>query len=89
MHDGTVSTSLVRGWNSNYLLFMDGVEVGEVFKPRRGRLWALRLHCVYWRRGEPNLSGGSTLVGIPRLKDAPKFADEALQALMDAGVFGG
>ena len=67
-----------RGRNRNYLLMDGDKQVGEVWKMQGKPGFGVKLHGIYWRKGEPNTRGGSTATGVRRLMDAAPLAERTL-----------
>ena len=69
---------LATGWTK---LFIDGREVGEVFKYTQARGFGLRLRGIYWRGDEPNKRGGATGRSFRTRKEAIAAAEHTLASL--------
>ena len=73
-----ITTKRGRGRNRNYLLMDGDKQVGEVWKMQGKPGFGVKLHGIYWRKGEPNTRGGSTATGVRRLMDAAPLAERTL-----------
>lgn len=69
---------------SNTRIFWDGQQVGEAFKFTQATGYGLRLHGVYWRKGEPSTCGGSSTSGHKLKRDAIARAKSYLES--NAGI---
>lgn len=65
----------IRGKNLNHLLMKDGKEVGYAWKVPGRSKFGVKLHGIYWKKGEPNNRSGFTTTSVKRLMDAGPLAE--------------
>lgn len=73
-------TSRIQLSGQHFLFDQAGKKVGEAWRFQGKGNFGLRLHGVYWSKGQPNRSGGSGATSCKLLRDCISLAEQTLNS---------